>query len=69
MRNTGLGASLFLVAAGAILFWAVTADAEGIDLNLVGLILMVTGVVGLLLTLVLTTSTTASDDHTTIIER
>jgi hypothetical protein len=41
-----LGASLFLIAVGAILHFAVTADLSGIDIQVVGTILMVVGVVG-----------------------
>jgi len=48
----GIGLSLILVAAGAILTWAVTAEASGIDLNTVGVILMVVGIVGAVLSLV-----------------
>ncbi len=48
----GIGISLILVAAGAILTWAVTAEASGVDLNTVGVILMVVGIVGALLSLV-----------------
>ena len=48
----GIGVSLILVAAGAILTWAVTAEASGVDLNTVGVILMVVGIVGALLSLV-----------------
>lgn len=40
---------IVLVAIGAILRYAVTADASGIDLDMVGLILMVTGGVGFVL--------------------
>lgn len=47
----GLGVSLFLIAVGAILTWAVTADLEGVDINVVGVILMIVGLVGLLLSL------------------
>ncbi len=43
MRTTGLGLSAVLVAVGAILAWAVTAQAEGIDINQVGIILFVVG--------------------------
>ena len=42
----GIGVSLVLIAVGAILTWAVTATASGIDLNTVGIILMVVGAVG-----------------------
>jgi hypothetical protein len=47
----GLGVSLFLVAVGAILAWAVTADVEGVDVQVVGVILMVVGLAGLLLSM------------------
>ena len=47
----GLGVSLFLIAVGAILTWAVNATASGIDINAVGVILLVVGVAGLLLSL------------------
>jgi hypothetical protein len=40
------GSSLFLIAAGAILKFAVTASVSGIRLELVGLILMVAGALG-----------------------
>ncbi len=42
-----LGGSLFLIAVGAILHFAVTADLAGIDIQVVGTILMVVGVVAL----------------------
>ena len=48
----GVGVSLLLIAAGAILTWAVSAEASGVDLNTVGVILMVVGAAGLLLSLV-----------------
>jgi hypothetical protein len=47
----GLGASLFLIAVGAILTWAVTAEASGVDIQVVGVILMIVGAVGILLDL------------------
>jgi hypothetical protein len=47
----GIGTSIFLIALGAVLKYAVTASVEGIDLNVVGVILMVAGVVGLVLSL------------------
>jgi hypothetical protein len=46
-----LGASLFLVAVGAILRFAVTATFAGIDVQLVGTILMVIGVIGFAISL------------------
>lgn len=43
------GTALFLIAVGAILRFAVTADADGFNINNAGTILMVVGVIGLLL--------------------
>jgi hypothetical protein len=44
----GIGTSIFLIAVGAILKYAVTASASGVNINTVGLILMIVGVIGLL---------------------
>ena len=46
-----IGASLFLIAVGAILNYAVTAEFAGIEIQTVGVILMITGGLGLVLTL------------------
>jgi len=46
-----IGASIFLLVIGAILTFAVNVSAEGFNINTVGVILMVAGVVGLLLSL------------------
>ena len=46
-----VGTSLFLVAVGAILRYAVTASVSGVSLATVGLILMIVGVVGLVISL------------------
>lgn len=43
-----IGASLFLIALGAILKFAVTDSVNGINLPVVGVILMIIGVIGLL---------------------
>jgi hypothetical protein len=45
----GIGTSIFLIAVGAILKYAVTADVEGVELSTVGLILMIVGIIGLVL--------------------
>jgi hypothetical protein len=47
----GIGASVFLLAVGAIMTFALDVTAEGIDLDTVGIILMVVGAVGLLISL------------------
>ena len=46
-----IGVSLFLIAVGAILNFAVTAELAGIELQTVGVILMVIGGLGLVLSL------------------
>ena len=47
----GLGTSIFLIALGAILKFAVTATVSGIELATVGTILIVVGIIGLLASL------------------
>ena len=59
----GIGTSIFLIAVGAILKYAVTRDVSGVNLDTVGVILMVVGAIGLLLSLLWarrTTTTTAT---------
>ena len=48
----GIGISIFLIALGAILRFAVTATVAGVNIHTVGVILMVVGVLGLVLSLV-----------------
>jgi Domain of unknown function (DUF6458) len=43
----GFGTSLFLIAVGAILKFAVNVSVQGLDLQAVGVILMIVGAVGL----------------------
>lgn len=45
------GTSIFLIAVGAILRYAVTATVSGIDITTVGLILMIVGIAGLVISL------------------
>ena len=47
----GIGGSIFLLAVGAILAFAVDANISGIDINVVGWILMAAGLIGLIITL------------------
>lgn len=56
MRTGGIGGSLFLIALGAILYWAVSVEGEGFDINMIGLILLIVGIIGLVLTLIMTAS-------------
>ena len=48
----GIGTSIFLIALGAVLKFAVTASVSGISLATVGTILIVLGVIGLLISMV-----------------
>ena len=48
----GVSLSLVFIAVGAILKWAVTATTSGVNLGTVGVVLMVVGAVGLLLSLI-----------------
>lgn len=52
----GIGISIFLIAAGAILLWGVTATVAGVSINVVGIILMVVGLIGLVAGLIATAS-------------
>jgi hypothetical protein len=54
------GSGLFLIAVGAILYFAVTAQVAGIDIQTVGLILMLVGAIGLAIGLVASTRRTAA---------
>jgi hypothetical protein len=47
----GIGASIFLLALGAILAFAVEADVSGLDIGVIGWILMLAGLAGLIITL------------------
>jgi hypothetical protein len=47
----GIGVSLILIAVGAILTWAVTDNVSNVDLSTVGVILMVVGLAGGLISL------------------
>lgn len=49
----GLGTSFFLIAVGAILRYAITDSVSGVDLETVGLILLIVGVIGLIISLFL----------------
>lgn len=64
MRTSGLGLSILLIAAGAILAWAVDIETEGVDLQMIGLILFVVGIVGAIITLAI-----GAANQRTVIER
>jgi len=60
----GIGTSLFLIAVGAILYFAVNADIEGLEVSTVGLILMVVGLIGLAISLFMTSAYSRRRDPT-----
>ncbi|MFI7545609.1 DUF6458 family protein [Actinoplanes sp. NPDC049599] len=47
----GIGGSIFLLALGAILAFAVNAEISGLDINVVGYVLMLAGLIGLVVTI------------------
>lgn len=67
-RNAGFGGSLFLIAVGAVLAFAVSVEAEGFNLNTIGIILMVVGALGAVLTLVGLTAT-KKVEHTEYVKK
>jgi hypothetical protein len=48
----GISLSIFLIAIGAILAWAVDAEVSGIDIQVAGIILVVVGIIGFIASLV-----------------
>jgi beta-lactamase regulating signal transducer with metallopeptidase domain len=56
-----LGTSIFLIAVGAILRYAVTATVSGISITTIGLILMIVGALGLVLSLLYMVSSRPRD--------
>jgi hypothetical protein len=49
----GIPVSLLLIAGGAILTWGITDEPSGLNLDAIGVILMVIGIIGFVLTLML----------------
>ncbi|MHB8641629.1 MAG: hypothetical protein ACYDA3_01900 [Gaiellaceae bacterium] len=47
----GITASLLVAAAGAVLIWAVSATVSGLNIHTVGVILLIVGVIGFLISL------------------
>jgi len=73
----GISLSILLVAVGAVLTWAVSAEVSGVDITAVGVILMIVGIIGLLFSLVFWSSwggfgardAATGGQNTTIVER
>jgi hypothetical protein len=70
MNLMGIGVSLLLIAAGAILTWAVEATLSGVNIHTVGVILMVVGFAGLVISLVFWSSLGfgRTDRRTTVVD-
>jgi uncharacterized membrane protein len=66
----GIGTSLLLIAVGAILKFAVDTSVQGIEISTVGVILMIVGVVGLLISLfMLSSARQGTVDRTVVRDR
>jgi hypothetical protein len=63
----GIGTSLFLIAVGAILYWAVDASISGLELQTIGLILMIVGVIGLAISLFFLSSLRRGSSERTVV--
>ena len=63
----GIGTSLFLIAVGAILSFAVDADVSGLEISTIGLILMIVGVIGLLISLFMISSARRGPAERTVV--
>lgn len=64
----GISVSIVLIAIGAILTWAVSATVSGVDLVTVGVILMVVGALGLIISLIFWSSWGGFGGRRTIVE-
>jgi hypothetical protein len=51
-RQVGISFSIFLIAVGAVLAWAVSAEVSGVDIQMVGAILFIVGILGFIASLV-----------------
>ena len=64
----GIGLSIILIAAGAILIWAVDVSVSGVELVTVGWILVIVGVVGALLSMIFWASWGGFSRRETVVE-
>jgi hypothetical protein len=71
----GISLSILLIAVGAVLAWAVNAEVSGIDLQVAGVILVIVGAIGLVLSLVFWSSwggfgnRDSGGQNTTVVDR
>ena len=67
MPPMGIGTSLFLIAVGAILYFAVDADVSGLEISTIGVILMIVGIIGLLISLFMVSSARRAPAERTVV--
>ena len=73
----GISLSILLIAAGAILAWAVDAEVSGIDLQVAGVILVIVGAIGFIASLIFWSSwggfggrdSASGGQNTTVVDR
>lgn len=74
----GISLSIFLMAVGAVLAWAVSAEVSGIDVQVAGIILVVIGAIGFVASLIFWSSwggfggrdgASSGGQNTTVVER
>lgn len=63
------GTSIFLIALGAILYFAVTATVAGISIQTAGLILMLVGILGLVISLFVASRSRGRRREPDVVER
>jgi hypothetical protein len=64
----GIGTSLFLIAVGAILNYAVDVQAQGFNLHTIGVILMIVGAIGVVLSVIFWSSWGGFGSRETVVE-
>jgi hypothetical protein len=64
-----IGTALVLIAIGAILTFAVNVTADGFNINTIGVILMIVGGIGLLISLIMAGTMDRRTDRPVIRER
>jgi hypothetical protein len=64
-----VGGSIALIVLGAILYFAVEFDLAGLDINVIGVILMLGGLIGLIVGLVLMSQTRGRATNGEVVER
>jgi hypothetical protein len=64
----GIAVSILLIAVGAVLTWGVTAEAEGLNVNNIGVILMIVGLLGLVISMIFWSSWGGFQRRTTYVE-